>query len=82
MEKEAVGDEPTGRRKQAPRIRQAFIDVGGVLGGNRTPGMILAAKALRDGNPHPARPELLRAIRENLCRRTGDIKIAETRGFG
>ncbi len=42
-----------------------------------TPGMIMTAKALLDENPAPTREEIADAIRGNLCRCTGYIKIID-----
>jgi aerobic-type carbon monoxide dehydrogenase small subunit (CoxS/CutS family) len=56
-------------------LQQAFIDEGAVQCGFCTPGMILAAKALLDSNPHPTEAEVRLAIAGNLCRCTGYDKI-------
>jgi carbon-monoxide dehydrogenase small subunit len=56
-------------------IQKAFIDEGAVQCGFCTPGMILAAKALLDGNPRPSVEEIKRGIAGNLCRCTGYQKI-------
>jgi carbon-monoxide dehydrogenase small subunit len=37
--------------------------------------MLLAAKALLDGNPQPGRDEIKTALSGNLCRCTGYAKI-------
>jgi carbon-monoxide dehydrogenase small subunit len=58
-------------------VQQAFIDYGGVQCGFCTPGMIMAAKALLDSNPHPSEAEIRHAISGNLCRCTGYMKIVE-----
>lgn len=42
-----------------------------------TPGMIMAAKALLDRDPHPTREEIYAAMSSNLCRCTGYTKIEE-----
>lgn len=42
-----------------------------------TPGMIMAAKALLDRDPHPTREEIYAAMSGNLCRCTGYTKIEE-----
>jgi carbon-monoxide dehydrogenase small subunit len=42
-----------------------------------TPGMLMAAKALLDRNPHPSREEVIEAISGNICRCTGYTPIVE-----
>jgi carbon-monoxide dehydrogenase small subunit len=56
-------------------IQQAFIDAGAIQCGYCTPGMILSAKALLDKNPNPSEEEIKEAIKGNLCRCTGYVKI-------
>lgn len=59
------------------RIQQAFIDAGAVQCGFCIPGMIIAAKALLNENPHPSREEIIRGLSGNLCRCTGYSKIVD-----
>ena len=59
-------------------FQQAFVDHGGLQCGFCTPGMILAAKALLDKNPHPGEEEIKQGISGNLCRCTGYTKIIES----
>ncbi len=56
-------------------LQQAFIDEGAVQCGFCTPGVIMAAKAFLDSNPHPSEIEVRQAIAGNLCRCTGYDKI-------
>jgi aerobic carbon-monoxide dehydrogenase small subunit len=56
-------------------VQQALIDGGGVQCGFCTPGIVLAAKALLDGNKSPTEQEIRGAIAGNLCRCTGYGKI-------
>jgi aerobic carbon-monoxide dehydrogenase small subunit len=56
-------------------LQQAFLAEGAVQCGYCTPGMLLAAKALLDGNPEPSVEDVKRAISGNLCRCTGYTKI-------
>ena len=42
-----------------------------------TPGMVMAAKALLDKNPDPTEEEIKEAMKGNLCRCTGYVKILE-----
>lgn len=58
-------------------LQQAFIDAGAVQCGFCTPGMIMSAKALLDRNPDPTEAEIREALRYNLCRCTGYVKIVE-----
>jgi len=58
-------------------IQKAFAEYGAVQCGFCTPGMILAAKALLDSNPHPTELEIRQGISGNLCRCTGYVKIVE-----
>ena len=58
-------------------LQQAFVDHGAIQCGFCTPGMILAAKALLDENPHPNEAEVREAIAGNLCRCTGYQKIVD-----
>lgn len=55
----------------------AFAEAGAVQCGFCIPGMVLAAKALLDGNPDPTRAEARAAIRYNICRCTGYVKIVD-----
>ena len=41
------------------------------------PGMVISAKGLIDQNPDPTREEAAFAIRNNICRCTGYVKIID-----
>ena len=56
-------------------LQQAVVDAGAIQCGFCTPGMIMAAKALLDRNPHPTAEEIRQALSGNLCRCTGYEKI-------
>jgi len=58
-------------------IQEAFVLAGAVQCGFCTPGMIMAAKVLLDQNPDPSTEEIKQALRRNLCRCTGYVKIIE-----
>ena len=49
-------------------LQEAFIKHGAVQCGYCSPGMILMAKSLLDGNPQPTEDEVKRYISGNLCR--------------
>ena len=55
--------------------RTALVEGGAVQCGFCTPGIVLAAKALLAGNPHPTDEELKLRMDGNLCRCTGYEKI-------
>ncbi|MBI4634528.1 MAG: (2Fe-2S)-binding protein [Deltaproteobacteria bacterium] len=76
------GREITTIEGLAPRgelhpLQQAAIDHNAVQCGFCTPGWLLSAKALLDGNPHPSQEEVRTAIAGNLCRCTGYKKIED-----
>ncbi|MGC8494130.1 MAG: (2Fe-2S)-binding protein [Syntrophobacteraceae bacterium] len=56
-------------------LQKAFLDEGAVQCGYCTPGMVLTAKSLLDGNPEPTESEIRHALSGNLCRCTGYSKI-------
>ncbi len=55
----------------------AFGEAGAVQCGFCIPGMIISAKGLLDTNPDPTREEAAFAIRNNICRCTGYVKIID-----
>lgn len=58
-------------------LQEAFLDHGAVQCGFCTPGMILAAKALLDRQPHPTEAQVREALAGNYCRCTGYAKPVE-----
>ena len=58
-------------------LQKAFIEHFAIQCGYCTPGMIMAAKALLDENPHPTEEEVREALHGNICRCTGYVKIVE-----
>ncbi len=69
--------EGIGSEEHPHPLQQAFMDAGAIQCGFCTPGMIMAAKALLDRNPHPTREEVRQAMSGNLCRCTGYEKIEQ-----
>ncbi len=53
----------------------AFGAAGAVQCGFCIPGMVMCAKGLLDVNPDPSEAEIRHAIRNNICRCTGYVKI-------
>lgn len=64
-------------RREKEIYSQAFALSGAVQCGFCTPGMVISAKALLDVNPLPSRTEIKHALRGNLCRCTGYVKIID-----
>lgn len=62
-------------------LQESFIRNGAVQCGYCTPGMILSAKALLDGNSSPSELEIKQAISGNFCRCTGYKRIVEAIKF-
>ncbi len=58
-------------------LQAAFFDKFAAQCGYCSPGMIVAAKALLDKNPHPTRAEIAEALAGNLCRCTGYVAILD-----
>ena len=55
----------------------AFGEAGAVQCGFCIPGMVMAGKALLDRNPDPTEEEIAFALRNNICRCTGYVKIIQ-----
>ena len=55
----------------------AFAKCGAVQCGFCTPGMVMSAKGLLDAVPDPTEQQVRAAIRGNVCRCTGYVKIVE-----
>ncbi|MGA9507275.1 MAG: (2Fe-2S)-binding protein [Candidatus Sulfotelmatobacter sp.] len=58
-------------------LQRTFLEYGGAQCGICTPGMILAAVHLLNGNPEPTLEEIQEGLSGNLCRCTGYSQIIE-----
>ena len=58
-------------------LQIAFADLGASQCGYCSPGVLVTAKALLEGNPDPDRETLKSELAGNLCRCTGYLKIFE-----
>jgi aldehyde oxidoreductase len=58
-------------------IQVSFIRAGAIQCGFCTPGMIMATKALLARNNNPSDEEIRKALKNNLCRCTGYVKILD-----
>jgi carbon-monoxide dehydrogenase small subunit len=56
-------------------LQQAFLENAALQCGICTPGFLMSAKALLDGNADPSEEEIRFALAGNLCRCTGYDKI-------
>ncbi len=74
---EVVTIEGLGTPDRPNLVQQAFVLAGAVQCGFCIPGMIVTAEELLAGNPNPTRDEVKRALRRNLCRCTGYVKIID-----
>jgi aldehyde oxidoreductase len=61
-------------------LGNAFVEKGAVQCGFCSPGFLMRAKILLQDNPRPRRQEILEALKLNLCRCTGYVKIVEAIG--
>ena len=77
QDKDILTVEGLAKDGQLHPLQQAFIDHGAIQCGFCTPGMLLSAKALLNGNPQPTEAEVKEALSGNLCRCTGYAKIIE-----
>ena len=75
--KEVMTIEGIGTLQNPHPIQLAFAKMGAIQCGYCTPGMIIRAKSLLDGNPRPKRDEIKKALQPHICRCTGYQKIFE-----
>ncbi len=58
-------------------LGRAFVDKGAVQCGFCTPGFLTRTKIFLESNNNPSREEIEKALRFNLCRCTGYVKIVD-----
>jgi len=58
-------------------LQESFCEKHGLQCGYCTPGMLIAAQALLNSNPHPTDEQIRDAIGGNICRCTGYQQIVE-----
>ncbi|MCP4748013.1 MAG: selenium-dependent xanthine dehydrogenase [Desulfobacteraceae bacterium] len=58
-------------------LGRAFVAKGAVQCGFCTPGMVSRAKILLENTPNPSRNEVAKALKANVCRCTGYVKIID-----
>lgn len=58
-------------------VQKALVEQGGIQCGFCTPGMVMAAIAVLNENPHPTEFDVREGLAGNLCRCTGYKKIIE-----
>jgi aldehyde oxidoreductase len=75
--KQVLTIEGLAQDEQLHPLQMAFIKADAFQCGFCTPGIIMAAKALLDANPHPTDDEIKRSLAGNLCRCTGYSSIIE-----
>ena len=69
--------EGLGGRDSLHALQKSFIKHGAIQCGFCTPGILMSAKALLSGNPHPSKEEAKEGISGHLCRCTGYQQIIE-----
>ncbi len=75
--KEITTIEGLAENGQLTPLQQAFADLNAVQCGYCTPGMLMAATALLNRNPHPTETDIQEAMIGNLCRCTGYQRIID-----
>jgi aerobic-type carbon monoxide dehydrogenase small subunit (CoxS/CutS family) len=69
--------EGMARGSELHPLQQAFAELGAAQCGYCTPGILLSAKSLLEGNRRPSRDDIREALAGNLCRCTGYAKILD-----
>ena len=63
--------------EQRQRWAKCFVAAGASQCGYCSPGIVMKAEALLDRSPAPSREEIERALKGNLCRCTGYVKVVD-----
>lgn len=63
--------EGIGGDRELHAVQQALLDHGAVQCGFCTPGFVVTAAHMFEGNPHPSSDEIKEALSGNICRCTG-----------
>jgi carbon-monoxide dehydrogenase small subunit len=69
--------EGLGSGGRLSRLQDAFLEKGAVQCGFCIPGMVVAAQALLNENPHPTQAEVREGLAGNLCRCAGYQRIVD-----
>jgi aerobic-type carbon monoxide dehydrogenase small subunit (CoxS/CutS family) len=75
--KEITTIEGLAKQGNLTPLQNAFAELNAVQCGYCTPGMLMAATALLNRNPHPSESEIVKALVGNLCRCTGYQRIID-----
>lgn len=71
---EGLADKETGKLDP---VQQAFLDYSAFQCGFCTPGIIIAAKAILNKNPHPTVDEIKEGLSGNYCRCISHYQVIE-----
>jgi carbon-monoxide dehydrogenase small subunit len=66
------------RNDELDALQRGFMECHGLQCGFCTPGMLMTARALLDGNPDPSDEEIREAISGQVCRCTGYASIVRS----
>ncbi len=76
-DREILTIEGLARDGEPQLLQRQMALLGGVQCGYCTPGIVMSAYALLEGNPDPSELDVRLAISGNICRCTGYVKIVE-----